>query len=202
MKFLLGMIFGGLCAVGVMMFPEAREAVLAELDLQTRAISEITRGKSLQSIKSSFLDESVYSDIVNAADTLAETKPVLWVDQIVSVDTVPLLEPVAVPSTPVPVVEPVVSVIKQADVDVALAQAELPDPVFHAVWSPFRSERSATGFASTLSARLNREFRVVRLSAGRYEVGFDYSSDQELLYVLDSVLEFTGTGVSNQQVRL
>jgi len=191
-KFLLGMTFGILCAVGVMMFPEAREAVLVELDSQTQEFSEIARMKSLESIKSSFLDETVYTDIAAEAETGPDIEQALWADQIVVAESLPLTEPADVSATPSPESEPAVSVIDVNPIN----------PVFHAVWSPFRSERSATGFASTLSSRLNREFRVVRLAAGRYEVGIDYSSDQELLNVLASVLQFTSAGASSLQVSL
>jgi len=190
------MIFGVLCAIGVMMFPEAREAVLVELDSQSRELSEIARNRSLDSIKSSFLDASIYKDIVAETETEPVVEQLVWADQKVEAESPALLEPTAVSSTPNPDSK------AQEVEDVISPHSDSFKPVFHAVWSPFRSERSATGFAATLSSRLNREFRVVRLAAGRYEVGFDYSSDQELLNVLDSVLDFTSSGASKTKVSL
>jgi len=208
-KFLFGVLFGVLCAVGVMMFPEAREAVFFELDLQTQDLRQIARSESLQSIKASFLDESVYTDLVSTNEQPAieqedAVAQVLWADQIAVAKTLPLVEPDIVFSTPVPVnttVENIAKNVAEAE-DVQQANKTKFEPVFAAVWSPFRSERSALGFASTLSARLDRPFRVVRLAAGRYEVGFDSSSKEELLIVLDAVLDITSAGPGNLQVSL
>ncbi len=206
MKFLTGMIFGVLCAIGVMMFPDARNAVFAELDVQSAELAVIAREKSLQSIKSSFIDNSIYSDLVKEGEPDIQAQAgiensaaeIVWADQMAAVQPTPLAEPDILLSIP----ENSTPDSSKPPGEGASPKIENNSLVFHAVWSPFRSELSARGFASALSGNLNRSFRVIRLAAGRYEVGFDYSSDQELLEVLDSVNAFTRSDPNNMQVSL
>ena len=63
---------------------------------------------------------------------------------------------------------------------------------FQVAWIPFRSERSATGFAEKLSLQVNEPFRVVRAGPGKYEVGFDVSSEQHRQQVLAAIAAMTG----------
>lgn len=113
---------------------------------------------------------SVISSPVGAIEPLVEDTP--------DVDNVPdTLED--------PVPEP-----EQVEV-VALQQPELP-PVFQNAWMPFRSERSARGFAEKLSTQLDRQFQVLKRGAGRYEVGFSYASEDERMQGLASVENLTG----------
>ena len=61
-----------------------------------------------------------------------------------------------------------------------------------AVWEPFRSQRSAEGFAKRLSRELNHSFRVERQGAGAYQVMLDANSRGERDLLLAQIAEITG----------
>lgn len=60
------------------------------------------------------------------------------------------------------------------------------------VWVPFRSERSAMGFADHMSDSLDHPFSVQREGAGRYHVAFQYTSSDEREVLLTGVRQLTG----------
>jgi len=68
----------------------------------------------------------------------------------------------------------------------------LPNQHFQIAWIPFHSERSAMGFADKLESQVQQSFRVVRSGPGKYEVGFDYSSDMQREEVLQMITQVTG----------
>ncbi|MEE4360997.1 MAG: hypothetical protein V2I63_05665 [Pseudomonadales bacterium] len=61
-----------------------------------------------------------------------------------------------------------------------------------AVWTPFHSERSASGFAARLATSLDHPFEVVRRGPGRYEVAFAYREEAERRRLLEAVRTLTG----------
>lgn len=65
-------------------------------------------------------------------------------------------------------------------------------PSFQVAWSPFRSEASATGFASELQARTDHPFVVTRIGVGRYQVGFEFETAEEREALLAAIDRFTG----------
>jgi hypothetical protein len=72
------------------------------------------------------------------------------------------------------------------------APASAPAPGMQPVWVPFRSERSATGFAERLAARLDHPFEVRRRGPGVYEVAFAYGGEAERAQLLERVRAATG----------
>ena len=59
------------------------------------------------------------------------------------------------------------------------------------VWTAFHSERSASGFAETLSRELGHAFTIDKQGAGKYQVVFAYASESErtrLLNEIDSII--------------
>jgi hypothetical protein len=66
---------------------------------------------------------------------------------------------------------------------------------FQTIWSPFRSEASATGFAEILAEQTGHEFRVVRISIGKYQVGFDAGTQDEQQRIEAAIREATGVGM-------
>ena len=64
------------------------------------------------------------------------------------------------------------------------------------VWTPFRSEASARGFAGRLSTALEHPFDVERLAPHTYVVTFDYRSESQRSALEAEVNAFTGGGRS------
>ena len=61
-----------------------------------------------------------------------------------------------------------------------------------AIWAPFHSEVSATGFAKRLSLQLGYPFQVSKDGPARYLVVFDYKSDEERALLVQQVATLTG----------
>ncbi len=61
-----------------------------------------------------------------------------------------------------------------------------------AIWVPFHSEVSATGFAKRLSLQLGYPFQVTKDGPARYLVVFDYKSDEERALLVQQVATLTG----------
>ncbi len=61
-----------------------------------------------------------------------------------------------------------------------------------AIWAPFHSEVSATGFAKRLSLQLGYPFQVTKDGPARYLVVFDYKSDEERALLVQQVATLTG----------
>ncbi len=64
-----------------------------------------------------------------------------------------------------------------------------------AVWAPFHSQRSAEGFAQSLTDALARPFDVRREGPRHYEVLFSYADEQERQDVLRAMAERTGAAL-------
>lgn len=180
-----------------MLFPQVRQSVFSELEARFEQTTQPDiRTQALLEIKESFLDQSIYEDLLVAdadADADAEKEvaqeqavPKVWLDEALSepIPDAPLDAPLDIADTPHPESRPAI----------------IATPLNYTIWSPFRSEISASGFANNLSTQLDRAFRVVRRAPGHYEVVFDYLSDTELVEVLDAVEKITGVGQPDSRV--
>ncbi|MEZ5557591.1 MAG: hypothetical protein R3E86_03490 [Pseudomonadales bacterium] len=90
--------------------------------------------------------------------------------------------------------DPGIQADTEAAATTALVVAPTPDPATNdaTVWGPFRSQRSALGFAEHLSRSLDHAFEVSRRGPGRYEVYFDYATDAERDALLQQIGQLTG----------
>lgn len=111
---------------------------------------------------------------------------------------VPEREPDAEPE-PAPRSEQVLPELPEAVTVDLLAAAESAAPSadgpaagVQPVWVPFHSERSATGFAERLEARLDHPFEVRRRGPGVYEVAFAYAGEAQRAELLERVRAATG----------
>ncbi|MDA0790147.1 MAG: hypothetical protein O2780_11905 [Proteobacteria bacterium] len=66
------------------------------------------------------------------------------------------------------------------------------DLAYQKVWSSFRSETSARGFADRMSRLLATDLDVVKLAPGQYEVRFPWKRPEERSALLDDVAALTG----------
>lgn len=92
---------------------------------------------------------------------------------------------------PAPLPENVLAELPAA-VTVDLLAADEAAAGVQPVWVPFRSERSAAGFAERLEARLEHPFEVRRRGPGVYEVAFAYAGEAERTQLLERVRAATG----------
>jgi len=67
-----------------------------------------------------------------------------------------------------------------------------PQLQWYAFWNPFRSELAAQGFVSRLEKVTGLDYRVVKIEAGVYEVGFAYSDDDERRFKISQISAATG----------
>jgi len=59
-------------------------------------------------------------------------------------------------------------------------------------WNPFRSEIAARGFVSQLERVTGLDYRIVKVKAGEYQVGFAYHGDDERRLHLQQIADATG----------
>jgi len=78
------------------------------------------------------------------------------------------------------------------EVATADLEASLADNQIATVWVPFHSERSANGFADTLSRHFEYPFSVRRNGPGAYQVTFSYADLAEREDLLGGIAELTG----------
>lgn len=66
------------------------------------------------------------------------------------------------------------------------------DRHWHEFWNPFRSEIAARGFVSQLEKVTGLDYRIVKVKAGVYQVGFAYANDAERHVKLSQISAATG----------
>ena len=67
-----------------------------------------------------------------------------------------------------------------------------PEQHWHEFWNPFRSEIAARGFVSQLEKVTGLDYRVMKVKAGVYQVGFAYSDDNERRFKISQISAATG----------
>jgi hypothetical protein len=67
-----------------------------------------------------------------------------------------------------------------------------PEQYWHEFWNPFRSEIAARGFVSRLEKVTGLDYRVMKVEAGVYQVGFAYSDDEERRFKISQISAATG----------
>ena len=67
-----------------------------------------------------------------------------------------------------------------------------PEQYWHEFWNPFRSEIAARGFVSQLEKVTGLDYRVMKVEAGVYQVGFAYSDDDERRFKISQISAATG----------
>lgn len=66
------------------------------------------------------------------------------------------------------------------------------DQYWHEFWNPFRSEIAARGFVSQLEKVTGLDYRIMKVKAGVYQVGFAYANDAERYTKLSQISAATG----------
>jgi hypothetical protein len=135
------------------------------------------------------------SAYLDPATPLVNEDPAITVPQVlpetpaspgIVADTVPAESESAPESTMMPLLpDENVAVIAGDDASASL------DNVAH-VWVPFRSEKSANGFASSLSRHFAYPFSVHRDGPGAYQVTFNYADTEQRESMLLNIAELTG----------
>ena len=67
-----------------------------------------------------------------------------------------------------------------------------PEQHWHEFWNPFRSEIAARGFVSQLEKVTGLDYRILKVEAGVYQVGFAYSDDNERRSKISQISAATG----------
>jgi hypothetical protein len=135
---------------------------------------------------SAYLDPATPLVNEDPAITVPQVLPETPASRGIVADTVPTESESAPESTMMPLL-PDENVAVTAGDD---ASASL-DNVAH-VWVPFRSEKSANGFASSLSRHFAYPFSVHRDGPGAYQVTFNYADTEQRESMLLNIAELTG----------
>ena len=97
--------------------------------------------------------------------------------------------------------EPIAESSAETIADNTLESVEIPaDPqdIFnaeqhgHEFWNPFRSEIAARGFVSQLEKVTGLDYRISKVEAGVYQVGFAYTSEDERRSKISLISAATG----------
>ena len=67
-----------------------------------------------------------------------------------------------------------------------------PEQHWYEFWNPFRSEIAARGFVSQLEKVTGLDYRIMKIEAGVYQVGFAYFNDNERRIKLSQISAATG----------
>jgi hypothetical protein len=83
--------------------------------------------------------------------------------------------------------DPIVELPAQADIDIQNYEQQ-----WHEFWNPFRSEMAARGFVTQLEKVTGLDYRIIKVEAGVYQVGFAYMNDNERLAKISQISSATG----------
>lgn len=88
----------------------------------------------------------------------------------------------------------VINEAQPADVEPLADPQDIFNPQlhWHEFWNPFRSELAAQGFVSQLEKVTGLDYRVVKVKAGVYQVGFAYFDDSERRFKISQISAATG----------
>jgi hypothetical protein len=125
-----------------------------------------------------------------ALDKIREKRPA--VEELVEVP---------VEEEPAIVAEPIAESVVKNVAENTLESVEVPaDPQdifnaeqhWHEFWNPFRSEIAARGFVSQLEKVTGLDYRINKVEAGIYQVGFAYTSEDERRSKISLISAATG----------
>lgn len=111
------------------------------------------------------------ADFAGAGDTMTEVPEVAATGE----------ETIALPADPV-----------VADVSAGAAEAASFEQQWQDIWTPFRSEIAARGFVSQLERVTGLDYRIIKIKAGEYQVGFAYHDDDERQLNIQQISAATG----------
>ena len=110
------------------------------------------------------------------------------VEDEAAIDTMPVVENVAESAAEDVAEDPLESVEVPVDPqDIFNAEQR-----WHEFWNPFRSEIAARGFVSQLEKVTGLDYRISKVKAGVYQVGFAYTSDGERRSKISLISAATG----------
>lgn len=188
MKFLMGIFIGITLSVGVMTLPEPRQQAL------TAVSSWVEKAKALLVVAGENMQPLITEKMVGQNEVENNTA-------LSPVEPAPpeLLPPELSPPVPslTELFPPELFTTKKSPSETIQREfnqePQVPtSSMFQVAWSPFRSETSANGFASTLEKQLTHEFRVIKTGPGRYEVGFHFNSQNDRSVILSAINDLTG----------
>ena len=175
MRFLFGLIIGAMFTIlGASVINEPAQVVVNDIREAWHELVDKVR-QSEQSVSAT-------------AEVLPEIEDAPLEDKSLQLANQPL------PETAVAVEAPEILPIEQN----VLTESSSPSPSYSsqsssaAIWVPFHSEVSATGFAKRLSLQLGYPFQVTKDGPARYLVVFDYKSDEERALLVQQVATLTG----------
>ena len=148
---------------------EIREAVAIVSDLANGAPSEYFEESFDEAIDDAIQADPVYD---NAAETAAFLDPSEELPALS--ETTALLDTTQELPTP------------------SLTDIANYEQHWHEFWNPFRSEIAARGFVTQLEKVTGLDYRITKLEAGVYQVGFAYMDDNERLAKISQITAATG----------
>ena len=173
MRFLIGMVVGALVAIPLAPGMEFRDEFIGK-------VQQLMKDKSIGGPL----------DIV-AAEPAVREPPEVKLDGVAGTENSET-QPENAQKSSLLTVDQVDSKLTREEVESSFIENRPVNMLFQAAWTPFHSESSAVGFAARLTTQLDREFRVIKLKPGHYEVGFSFDKPSDRLRVLNDINAITG----------
>lgn len=94
----------------------------------------------------------------------------------------------------IPAAESFSPVVAESTIEPITEQQDINNPGqrWHEFWNPFRSELAARGFVTQLEKVTGLDYRVMKIDAGVYQVGFAYADDNERRTKISQISAATG----------
>lgn len=207
MKFLIGLFIGIIISIGVINSPEPRRQMLEAVLSWVEKVKALPV-KSSASVKPSDVQKLVREKVLDVRteffppELLEEPLSPGLPSSELSSPELSLTEPsLTEPSSTEPSSQELSSQEKSSinrspsefsKPKIGQESQALTSTLFQVAWSPFRSERSARGFASKLKQQLAHDFQVIKTGPGRYEVGFHFDSQSHRKIILSAINDLTG----------
>lgn len=204
---LLGFILGSIASIGAMVFllgiPEIELSSFDSDQARFDAAIDKIRDKQPDLIETADRVSDEIREAVTIVSDLANDAPSEPFDESLNEALFDTTEELPAPSEPTAFPNPTEELTGPSETAALLDTVdELPTPSltdianyeqhWHEFWNPFRSEIAARGFVTQLEKVTGLDYRITKLEAGVYQVGFAYMDDNERLAKISQISAATG----------
>lgn len=204
---LLGFILGSIASIGAMVFllgiPEIELSSFDSDQARFDAAIDKIRDKQPDLIETADRVSDEIREAVAIVSDLANDAPSEPFDEALNEALFDPTEELPAPSEPTAFLNPTEELAGPSEIAAHLDPVhDLPtssltdianyEQHWHEFWNPFRSEIAARGFVTQLEKVTGLDYRITKLEAGVYQVGFAYMDDNERLAKISQISAATG----------
>ena len=204
---LLGFILGSIASIGAMVFllgiPEIELSSFDSDQARFDAAIDKIRDKQPDLIETADRVSDEIREAVAIVSDLANDAPSEPIDEALNEALFDPTEELPTPSEPTAFLNPTEELSGPSETAALLDTLDEPptpsltdianyEQHWHEFWNPFRSEIAARGFVTQLEKVTGLDYRITKLEAGVYQVGFAYMDDNERLAKISQISAATG----------